>query len=76
MSEVKEKELKGMSMNVPKQTLFVLKRVAAFKGMSLQDSTGEMSYRAAMEYLKENGLLEVVQKLYREQELEDWDNEL
>jgi hypothetical protein len=44
--------------------------------MSLQDSTGEMSYRAAMEYLKENGLLEVVQKLNREQELEDWDNEL
>jgi hypothetical protein len=76
MSEVNEKDKVSMSMKVPKQVLHVFKAVSGFKAAYVQDVVWKLAYDGAINYLKEEGLLETIKKEYSNRELEEWDNEL
>jgi len=77
MSEaVNEKDKVSVSMKVPKQVLHVFKAVSGIKAAYVQDVVWRLAYDAALNYLREEGLLEAVKKEYANRELEEWDDKL
>lgn len=76
MSEVKEVKLVGMSLKVPVQAQYVFKVMSAHYGRHMQEFIAETVYARAIEIAKEKGMFDALRQGYKENTLEEWDDNL